>query len=100
VIIGAKRPEQLADNLAAVDIHLSEEELAQLDAVSALPREYPGWMLERQGEYRRDQLARSKHRRCLAGSAPPIRLFYLLRSQKTILCFAWVGIVYMTSHEI
>jgi aryl-alcohol dehydrogenase-like predicted oxidoreductase len=57
VIIGAKRPEQLADNLAAVDIQLSEVELAQLDAVSALPREYPGWMLERQGEYRRDQLA-------------------------------------------
>ncbi|ROS13930.1 aryl-alcohol dehydrogenase-like predicted oxidoreductase [Raoultella sp. BIGb0399] len=57
VIIGAKRREQLADNLAAVDIRLSQEELAQLDAVSALPREYPGWMLERQGEYRRDQLA-------------------------------------------
>ncbi|WP_434642987.1 aldo/keto reductase [Klebsiella sp. I138] len=57
VIIGAKRPDQLADNLAAVDVQLSKEELAQLDAVSALPREYPGWMLERQGEYRRDQLA-------------------------------------------
>ncbi|XXD10553.1 aldo/keto reductase [Klebsiella sp. R445] len=57
VIIGAKRREQLADNLAAVDIRLSQEELAQLDAVSALPREYPGWMLERQGEYRRGQLA-------------------------------------------
>ncbi|WP_174508452.1 aldo/keto reductase [Klebsiella oxytoca] len=56
VIIGAKRREQLADNLAAVDIRLSQEELAQLDTVSALPREYPGWMLERQGEYRRDQL--------------------------------------------
>ena len=52
VIIGAKRAEQLADNLAATSIAL-----ARLDAVSALPREYPGWMLERQGEYRRDQLA-------------------------------------------
>ena len=57
VIIGAKRQQQLDDNLAAVDIRLSEEELRQLDAVSALPREYPGWMLERQGEYRRNQLA-------------------------------------------
>jgi aryl-alcohol dehydrogenase-like predicted oxidoreductase len=57
VIIGAKRPEQLADNLAAVEHSLSDDELARLDAVSALPREYPGWMLERQGEYRRDQLA-------------------------------------------
>lgn len=56
VIIGAKRPDQLADNIAATEIRLSEEELAKLDAVSALPREYPGWMLERQGEYRRNQL--------------------------------------------
>lgn len=56
VIIGAKRPEQLADNIAATEIRLTAEELAKLDAVSALPREYPGWMLERQGEYRRNQL--------------------------------------------
>ncbi|XWJ90695.1 aldo/keto reductase [Phytobacter ursingii] len=57
VIIGAKRPDQLEDNIAATHIRLSEDELRQLDAVSALPREYPGWMLERQGEYRRNQLA-------------------------------------------
>lgn len=56
VIIGAKRPEQLDDNLAATSVQLSDEELKQLDAVSALPAEYPGWMLERQGEYRRNQL--------------------------------------------
>ncbi|MGR4048967.1 aldo/keto reductase [Kosakonia cowanii] len=56
VIIGAKRPEQLEDNLAAATVQLNDEELKQLDAVSALPREYPGWMLERQGEYRRNQL--------------------------------------------
>ncbi|WP_326901733.1 aldo/keto reductase [Kosakonia cowanii] len=56
VIIGAKRPEQLDDNLAATTVQLSNEELKQLDAVSALPGEYPGWMLERQGEYRRNQL--------------------------------------------
>jgi len=56
VIIGAKRPEQLADNIAATEIRLTDDELQQLDAVSALPREYPGWMLERQGEYRRHQL--------------------------------------------
>ena len=36
---------------------LSAEELAALDAVSALPAEYPGWMLERQGGARRQQLA-------------------------------------------
>ncbi|WEF26793.1 aldo/keto reductase [Klebsiella aerogenes] len=56
VIIGAKRAEQLNDNIAATTIRLNEEELRQLDAISALPREYPGWMLERQGEYRRNQL--------------------------------------------
>lgn len=56
VIIGAKRQDQLDDNIAATTIRLSAEELQQLDAVSALPPEYPGWMLERQGEYRRNQL--------------------------------------------
>lgn len=49
VIIGARTPEQLADNLAAVKLKLSAEDLDALDKVSALPKEYPGWMLERQG---------------------------------------------------
>ena len=57
VIIGAKRPEQLADNLAATQVALSADELAQLDAVSRLPTEYPGWMFERQGEQRRKLMA-------------------------------------------
>ena len=56
VIIGAKRVEQLDDNIAATAITLNPEELAALDAVSALPSEYPGWMFERQGEARRKQL--------------------------------------------
>ena len=45
VIIGAKRIEQLEQNLAAVDVQLSPEEIKQLDEVSALPPEYPGWMV-------------------------------------------------------
>ena len=45
VIIGAKRMDQLADNIAAVELKLSAEEMKQLDEVSALPPEYPGWML-------------------------------------------------------
>ena len=57
VIIGAKRPEQLADNLAAVEVRLDAAQLATLDAASRLPPEYPGWMLERQGSVRRKQLA-------------------------------------------
>ncbi|WP_437593343.1 aldo/keto reductase [Sorangium sp. So ce1000] len=46
VIIGAKTREQLADNLAAAEVTLSPENLKQLDEASALPPEYPGWMLE------------------------------------------------------
>jgi aryl-alcohol dehydrogenase-like predicted oxidoreductase len=56
VIVGAKKPEQLADNIAATKVTLEPDELARLDEVSRLPREYPGWMLERQGEARRNQL--------------------------------------------
>jgi aryl-alcohol dehydrogenase-like predicted oxidoreductase len=52
VIIGAKTVEQLEDNLAAVDLTLSADELARLDSVSALPSEYPGWMFARQGAAR------------------------------------------------
>jgi aryl-alcohol dehydrogenase-like predicted oxidoreductase len=57
VIVGAKRPDQLADNLAATRVTLGTDELKALDDASALPAEYPGWMLERQGELRRRQLA-------------------------------------------
>jgi aryl-alcohol dehydrogenase-like predicted oxidoreductase len=58
VIIGAKRIEQLDDNIAATSIKLNDDELAAIDEVSALPSEYPGWMFERQGEYRLKQLVR------------------------------------------
>lgn len=60
VIVGAKRPEQLADNIAATQVRLEADELARLDEVSRLPREYPGWMLERQGEFRRNQVAQAR----------------------------------------
>jgi len=52
VIIGAKRIEQLEDNIGAASSSLSAEEMAALDEVSALPPEYPGWMLERQSAVR------------------------------------------------
>jgi len=57
VILGAKRPEQLADNIAATQVQLTAAELARIDQVSRLAPEYPGWMFERQGEYRRKQIA-------------------------------------------
>jgi aryl-alcohol dehydrogenase-like predicted oxidoreductase len=53
VIIGAKTREQLTDNLAATAVELTGDELAMLGAVSALPPEYPGWMLERMSAERR-----------------------------------------------
>ncbi len=49
VIIGAKKLEQLEDNIKATEVALSEAELDTLDQVSVLPREYPGWMFETQG---------------------------------------------------
>ncbi|AIQ92580.1 MULTISPECIES: aldo/keto reductase [Methylobacterium] len=58
VIVGAKRLDQLEDNIAATELSLSDAELDALDAVSALPPEYPGWMFERQGA-RAQQLAES-----------------------------------------
>jgi aryl-alcohol dehydrogenase-like predicted oxidoreductase len=46
IIIGAKKQEQLQDNLKAVDVTLSADELARLDEVSKLAPEYPGWMID------------------------------------------------------
>ncbi len=53
VIIGANKPHQLADNLASVEVQFTEAELKELDEVSKLSPEYPGWMIERQGADRR-----------------------------------------------
>jgi aryl-alcohol dehydrogenase-like predicted oxidoreductase len=47
VIIGAKSKSQLEDNLKAPSVTLTADELRALDEVSALPAEYPGWMIER-----------------------------------------------------
>ncbi len=56
VIVGANRPDQLDDSIAATKIELSSEELDRLDEAGRLPREYPGWMFEMQAQ-RTDQLA-------------------------------------------
>jgi len=47
-IIGAKTIQQLQDNIAAVDLVLSPEEMQHLNDISALTSEYPGWMVNRQ----------------------------------------------------
>jgi aryl-alcohol dehydrogenase-like predicted oxidoreductase len=43
VIIGVKTLEQLEDNIQAIELQLNQDELIQLDEVSKLPGEYPGW---------------------------------------------------------
>ena len=43
LIIAARNEEQLADNLEAVNLHLSDEEMHTLDAISAPPIIYPYW---------------------------------------------------------
>ncbi|GBQ91943.1 aldo/keto reductase [Acetobacter nitrogenifigens DSM 23921 = NBRC 105050] len=52
VIVGARRPDQLLDNIFATNVRLTADNLETLNAVSALPPEYPGWMIERQAAYR------------------------------------------------
>jgi aryl-alcohol dehydrogenase-like predicted oxidoreductase len=54
IIIGAKRLDQLNDNLAATELRLTAHEIKRLDEVSDLPPEYPGWMLPVQGADRTD----------------------------------------------
>ena len=46
VVIGARRLEQLDDNIAATAVELTDADLDALDQASRLPAEYPGWMLD------------------------------------------------------
>ena len=59
VIVGAKREDQLRDNLGACDVLLSSEELQTLDEASRLAPEYPGWMMERQGAFRAELMIKA-----------------------------------------
>ncbi|WP_280631850.1 aldo/keto reductase [Paenibacillus sonchi] len=43
IIVGARRPEQLRDNLRASNVVLSEGEMTRLDEASKLKPEYPLW---------------------------------------------------------
>jgi aryl-alcohol dehydrogenase-like predicted oxidoreductase len=43
LIVGARTEEQLADNLAAAELTLTDDEVARLDDVSAEPLRYPHW---------------------------------------------------------
>ncbi len=48
IIIGAKKEEQLRENIASTTLLLTADEMSRLDAISELSKEYPGWMVERQ----------------------------------------------------
>ncbi len=52
-IIGAKNIDQLRDNIKSVEITLSVDDLKKIDEVSALTKEYPQWMVERQSADRK-----------------------------------------------
>ncbi len=56
VIIGAKNQEQLLDNIAATELTLSSEQIKAISDASALPGEYPQWMLTRQSADRIGQI--------------------------------------------
>jgi len=43
LVIGARTEEQLADNLGAADVQLSDEDIARLEKVSRPPLRYPYW---------------------------------------------------------
>ncbi len=52
VIIGAKNPNQLKDNLKTVEWKLTDEEMKHLDEISKPKLGYPHWMLQRTVEDR------------------------------------------------
>jgi aryl-alcohol dehydrogenase-like predicted oxidoreductase len=60
VIVGAKRMDQLEDNLGAVNVLLTGEELAAIAEVSKIPAEYPAWMIGFWSRSRRTQLVHSR----------------------------------------
>jgi aryl-alcohol dehydrogenase-like predicted oxidoreductase len=46
VLVGATKPHQLDDNLAAVDLALTKADIAELDAATPLAPVYPNWFNE------------------------------------------------------
>lgn len=48
IIIGARKIDQLIDNIECTGLKLTDEELRELESISALSPEYPAWMVNRQ----------------------------------------------------
>ncbi|OYY65683.1 aldo/keto reductase [Sphingomonas sp. 28-62-11] len=45
ILVGASKPHQLADNLAATDVLLAPEQIARLDALTTPAATYPAWFV-------------------------------------------------------
>ena len=56
IVLGVKRMDQLEANLAAANLALDDGEMDVLAAASALPPEYPGWMIASASAPRRNLL--------------------------------------------
>jgi len=52
IIVGARKLEQLQDNISATQLVLDSDDLSLLNSVSELPVEYPNWMITMQSQYR------------------------------------------------
>jgi hypothetical protein len=50
VLIAARRLDHLEDNIKAVDLELTDEDIEQIDEVSDSGIPYPRWMVLQQGE--------------------------------------------------
>lgn len=55
ILVGATRPEQLDDNLAAAEIVLPAEDIAALDDLTRPARTYPYWMIDDHADRKRRQ---------------------------------------------
>jgi aryl-alcohol dehydrogenase-like predicted oxidoreductase len=60
VIVGARNEAQLRDNLAAPELRLSGDQITRLNTTSALPPEYPGWMITVQARDRLEAISQEK----------------------------------------
>ncbi len=52
IILGARNIEQLRENILALDVKLTKEQMERLDKISSLRSMYPNWMIERQNQDR------------------------------------------------
>ncbi len=46
VIVGASKLPQLEDNLGAADVHLTHDDIAELDDATPLAPAYPNWFID------------------------------------------------------